>query len=92
MMFSGLPEGFTFGKHDEESGYTMGQTWSVGVYYNKRPAFQMLKEFEVALDRPRYAARSTINILREDSGDWQEFPSLGEMVLVMCTKHRMGVE
>jgi hypothetical protein len=89
-MFAGLPNGFTFGKG--KSGHMMGETWSVGVYYNKSPAFQMLKEFEAALDRPRYAARSVINILREDSKDWQEFSSLGEMVLVMCTRHRMGVE
>jgi hypothetical protein len=84
MMFAGLPDGFTFGKG--ESAYLVGQTWFVTVYYRKRPAFDMVKDYDLALDRERYLA------LRCKSKDWQEFPSLREMVLVMCTKHRMGVE
>ena len=84
MMFAGLPDGFTFG--EMESAYRGGQTWRVTVYYRKRPAFDMVKDYDLALDRERYLA------LRCKSKDWQEFSSLREMVLVMCTKHRMGVE
>lgn len=84
MMFAGLPDGFTFGKG--ESAYLVGQTWRVTVYYRKRPAFDMVKDYDLALDRERYLA------LRCKSKDWQEFSSLREMVLVMCTRHRMGVE
>jgi len=84
MMFAGLPDGFT--TDEGKSGHMMGQTWCVTVYYRKRPAFDMVKDYDVALDRERYLA------LRCKSKDWQEFSSLREMVLVMCTKHRMGVE
>lgn len=90
MMFAGLPDGFTFGKG--ESAYLVGQTWRVTVYYRnlhsviKRPAFDMVKDYDLALDRDRYLA------LMCKSRDWQEFSSLEEMVLVMCTRHRMGVE
>ena len=91
MMFVGLPDGFTI--EHETSGHLMGETWAVAVYYNKRPAFQMVSDFDVSDDRPRYTARSVVNIPYwvDSGGDWQEFSSLGEMVLVMCTKHRMGV-
>ena len=84
MMFVGLPDGFTFAK--EKSGVLIGETWTMAVYYKKRLAFQMVADFDVPDDRLRYAARSV-----KYSSDWQEFSSLGEMVLVMCTKHRMGV-
>ena len=91
-MFVGLPDGFTFAK--EKSGVLIGETWTVAVHYKKRPAFQMTKDFDVSDDRPRYAARSIVDIPYwvDSGGDWQEFSSLGEMVLVMCTKHRMGVK
>ena len=79
-----LPDGFTIGWG--ESAYLVNQTWCVTVYYRMRPAFDMIKDYDLALDRERYIA------LRCKSKDWQEFPSLREMVLVMCTKHRMGVE
>jgi hypothetical protein len=85
MMFVGLPDGFTMEK--EKSGVLIGETWAVAVYYKKRLAFQMVSDFDVSDGRPRYSARSVTY-----SSDWQEFSSLGEMVLVMCTKHRMGVE
>ena len=85
MMFVGLPDGFTFAK--EKSCVLIGETWAVGVYYKERFAFQMVSDFDVSDDRLRYAARSVTY-----SGGWQKFSSLGEMVLVMCTKHRMGVE
>ena len=89
MMFVGLPDGFTM----ERAGHLIGETWAVGVYYKEIPAFQMVSDFDVADGRPRYAARSVaMNSLTEDFYGWQQFSSLGEMVLVMCTKHRMGVE
>jgi hypothetical protein len=84
-MFVGLPDGFTFAKRD--SGMLIGETWTVAVYYKNKLAFHMVSDFDVPDDRLRYAARSVTHY----SG-WQEFSSLGEMVLVMCTKHRMGVE
>lgn len=92
MMFVGLPDGFTIEKG--KSGHLMGETWSVRVYYKKRPAFQMVSDFYGPNGRPRYSARSIANIAYwvDLGGDWQEFSSLGEMVLVMCTKYRMGVK
>jgi hypothetical protein len=88
MMFAELPDGFTFGKG--EYAYRGGKTRRVGVDYRKRRAFDMLKV--VANGRERYFARSESDNWRFLSEDWQEFPSVREMVLVMCTKHRMGVE
>ena len=86
MMFTGLPDGFTFGKG--ESAYLVGQTWHVTVYYRKRPAFDMVKDYDLALDRERYLA---LMCKSKEVFGWKEFSSLREMVLVMCTKHRMGV-
>ena len=94
MIFVELPDGFTVEKGESNYLVDQTQTWRIRVHYKKRPAFEMTKDFDVPDGGPRYAARSIVDIPYwvDSGGYWQEFSSLEEMVLVMCTKHIMGVK
>ena len=89
MVFVELPDGFTVEKGESNYLVDQTQTWRIRVHYKKRPAFEMTKDFD-----SRYTARSIVDIpYWVDSGGYrQEFSSLEEMVLVMCTKYIMGVK
>ena len=85
-----LPDGFIL--KPKQVGRLMGSTWDMEVYYRKtptdyaKPAFEMAKQDDIQQDKSRYAARLM------QGGKWQEFPNIKEMVLIMCTKYRIGIK
>lgn len=84
-----LPDGYILKKR--HVGRMMGGEWDVEVYWRKSPAdyaqvaFEMTKQYDPQSDGARYAGRFP-------KGKWQEYQSLKEMVMVMCSKHRIGVQ
>lgn len=85
-----LPDGFILKK--KQVGRMMGSTWDMEVYYRKtptdyaKPAFEITKQYDINNDKTRYAARLITG------GKWQEFSDVKGMVLIMCTKYRIGIK
>jgi hypothetical protein len=83
-----LPEGYEVGptksRQQKVMHNLMGDAWQIVVYYKGYPAFEIAKEFDIKLWRPRFAGRIK-------GGNWQQFDTLDLLLKMMCTKHRIGV-
>lgn len=84
-----LPDGYTWDttkrRQAKVNARFLGAEWDLSVYHKGYIAFEVAKQYDMHLYKPRYAARLS-------NGKWQQFDTLETLVKVMCAKHRMGVK
>ena len=77
-----LPIGYELLRHERKQ--VLGGDWHVGISYKGEPAFELAKQYRVDRDDVEYAGKLV-------NGTWQQSSNLGELIKVMCAKHRIGV-
>ena len=85
-----LPDGYTVGPTNRQAKMAyhrmLGDEWTIIIYHDEYPVFEITKQFGIHAHSPKYFARIGFG------KPWQQFKSVPEMIRVMTTKHRLGVK